>query len=160
MMRAWIAVLALCLSVTGQAADFLHCKSKGTSNHPDFSLEEVSFSVTEIEGDENVYLSILPIFNLRGERRTEKFTKYLSAKKAKSVITGKGWFGRQKLNFDVQGIDLHTNGYNIELNLASKGLIKSKDPKVTIQDLVSQKVLKLGENISISRFTRYQLGQD
>jgi elongation factor Ts len=35
-----------------------------------------------------------------------------------------------------------------------------KDPKVTIQDLVSQKVLKLGENISISRFTRYQLGQD
>lgn len=35
-----------------------------------------------------------------------------------------------------------------------------KDPKVTIQDLISQKILKLGENISISRFTRYQLGQD
>ncbi len=35
-----------------------------------------------------------------------------------------------------------------------------KDPKVTIQDLLAQKVAKLGENISISRFTRYQLGQD
>lgn len=35
-----------------------------------------------------------------------------------------------------------------------------KDSKVTIQDLLAQKVAKLGENISISRFTRYQLGQD
>jgi len=35
-----------------------------------------------------------------------------------------------------------------------------KDPSVTIQDLISQKIAKLGENISISRFTRYQLGQD
>ncbi|MGD9849993.1 MAG: translation elongation factor Ts [Nitrospirales bacterium] len=35
-----------------------------------------------------------------------------------------------------------------------------KDPSVTIQDLISQKISKLGENISISRFTRYQLGQD
>lgn len=35
-----------------------------------------------------------------------------------------------------------------------------KDPSVTIQDLISQKISKLGENISISRFTRYQLGQE
>ena len=42
--------------------------------------------------------------------------------------------------------------------LLEQGFIK--DPKVTIQDLVSQKIAKLGENISISRFTRYQLGQD
>jgi len=35
-----------------------------------------------------------------------------------------------------------------------------KDPKVNIQDLLAQKIAKLGENISISRFTRYQLGQD
>ncbi len=35
-----------------------------------------------------------------------------------------------------------------------------KDPKITIQDLVSQKIAKLGENITINRFTRYQLGQD
>ena len=42
--------------------------------------------------------------------------------------------------------------------LMEQGFIK--DPKVSIQDLVSQKIAKLGENISISRFTRYQLGQD
>ncbi|MEE8125786.1 MAG: translation elongation factor Ts [Nitrospirales bacterium] len=35
-----------------------------------------------------------------------------------------------------------------------------KDPKITIQDLMAQKIAKLGENITISRFTRYQLGQD
>ena len=35
-----------------------------------------------------------------------------------------------------------------------------KDPSVTIQDLLSQKIAKLGENLTISRFTRYQLGQD
>ncbi len=35
-----------------------------------------------------------------------------------------------------------------------------KDPKVKISDLVAQKIAKLGENISIARFTRYQLGQD
>ena len=42
--------------------------------------------------------------------------------------------------------------------LLEQGFIK--DPKVTIQDLLSQRIAKLGENISISRFTRYQLGQD
>ena len=42
--------------------------------------------------------------------------------------------------------------------LLEQGFIK--DPKVSIKDLVAQKIAKLGENISISRFTRYQLGQD
>ena len=35
-----------------------------------------------------------------------------------------------------------------------------KDQNVTIKDLLAQKVAKLGENMSISRFTRYQLGQE
>ncbi len=35
-----------------------------------------------------------------------------------------------------------------------------KDPSISIQELLSQKIAKLGENLSISRFTRYQLGQD
>jgi elongation factor Ts len=34
-----------------------------------------------------------------------------------------------------------------------------KDPAVTIKDLLSQKIAKIGENISIRRFTRYQLGE-
>src|SRR4030067_631456 len=33
-----------------------------------------------------------------------------------------------------------------------------KDPAVTINDMVKQKIAKIGENISIKRFTRYQLG--
>lgn len=34
-----------------------------------------------------------------------------------------------------------------------------KDPAITINDLLAQKIAKIGENISIRRFTRYQLGQ-
>ena len=35
-----------------------------------------------------------------------------------------------------------------------------KDPSVFIKDLVAQKIAKIGENISVRRFTRYQLGQE
>jgi elongation factor Ts len=35
-----------------------------------------------------------------------------------------------------------------------------KDSNVMIKDLLSQKISKLGENISINRFTRYQIGQE
>ena len=35
-----------------------------------------------------------------------------------------------------------------------------KEPGVTIKDLISQKIAKLGENISVRRFTRYRLGEE
>ncbi len=35
-----------------------------------------------------------------------------------------------------------------------------KDPSVSIKDLLAQKIAKIGENISVRRFTRYQLGQE
>ncbi|CUQ67434.1 translation elongation factor Ts [Candidatus Nitrospira inopinata] len=34
-----------------------------------------------------------------------------------------------------------------------------KDPAVTIKDLLAQKIAKIGENINIRRFVRYQLGE-
>ncbi|MEX5213564.1 MAG: translation elongation factor Ts [Nitrospiraceae bacterium] len=34
-----------------------------------------------------------------------------------------------------------------------------KDPSVTIKDLLTQRIAKIGENIVIRRFTRYELGQ-
>ena len=34
-----------------------------------------------------------------------------------------------------------------------------KDPSVTIKDLLAQKIAKIGENMIVRRFTRYQLGQ-
>ncbi|BFU97169.1 MAG: Elongation factor Ts [Nitrospira sp.] len=34
-----------------------------------------------------------------------------------------------------------------------------KDPAVTVKDLLSQKISKIGENMNIRRFTRYQLGE-
>lgn len=35
-----------------------------------------------------------------------------------------------------------------------------KDPTITIKDYVANAISKLGENITIRRFTRYQLGQE
>ncbi len=34
-----------------------------------------------------------------------------------------------------------------------------KDPAVVIQDLLAQKIAKIGENMNIRRFTRFQLGE-
>lgn len=34
-----------------------------------------------------------------------------------------------------------------------------KDPAVTIKDLLAQKISKIGENMNIRRFTRFQLGE-
>ncbi len=34
-----------------------------------------------------------------------------------------------------------------------------KDPSITIREMVTQKIAKIGENIVIRRFTRYQLGE-
>ena len=35
-----------------------------------------------------------------------------------------------------------------------------KDPNVTITEILTQKIARLGENITIARFARYQLGQE
>ena len=35
-----------------------------------------------------------------------------------------------------------------------------KDPNITIKEILTGKIAKLGENISIARFIRYQLGQE
>ncbi len=35
-----------------------------------------------------------------------------------------------------------------------------KDPDLTIQDLLNELIAKMGENISIRRFTRYQVGEE
>lgn len=47
--------------------------------------------------------------------------------------------------------------FYIESCLLEQSFIK--DPSVTIKDMVQQKIAKIGENISVKRFTRYQLGE-
>ncbi|MGE5416627.1 MAG: translation elongation factor Ts [Acidobacteriota bacterium] len=34
-----------------------------------------------------------------------------------------------------------------------------KNPDVTVQDMISEKVMKMGENISVRRFARYEVGE-
>ena len=35
-----------------------------------------------------------------------------------------------------------------------------KNPNMTVRDLLTEKIAKIGENITVRRFTRYQLGQE
>ncbi|WP_454061823.1 translation elongation factor Ts [Candidatus Nitrospira salsa] len=42
--------------------------------------------------------------------------------------------------------------------LLEQGFVK--DPNTSIKELLTQKISKLGENILVTRFTRYQLGQE
>ena len=113
------AALLAGFAAPAYAVDFLNCDSLKTAGHSQFELEEVTFAISEIEGDENVYLNILPIFKIDSdgdgklEQSTEKFTHYLPAKEAQKVLAGK-----KKLKFDVQGVDLNTNGYAIEVDLS------------------------------------------
>jgi elongation factor Ts len=44
-----------------------------------------------------------------------------------------------------------------EICLLNQGFVK--DPEVTILDLLNQKIAKIGENIVISRFVRYEIGK-
>ncbi len=43
--------------------------------------------------------------------------------------------------------------------LMEQPFIKDEEGNTTVQDIVAQKIAKLGENIIIRRFTRYLLGE-
>jgi elongation factor Ts len=43
--------------------------------------------------------------------------------------------------------------------LLEQVFIKDPDQKLKVKDLISEKIAKLGENIVVRRFTRYQLGE-
>lgn len=42
--------------------------------------------------------------------------------------------------------------------LLEQGFVK--DPEVKIQSLLTEKIAKLGENITVKRFARFELGQE
>ena len=46
--------------------------------------------------------------------------------------------------------------FTAEVSLMDQAYIK--DPKMTMQDLVKQYIAKFGENITVARFSRYQVG--
>jgi len=48
--------------------------------------------------------------------------------------------------------------YFSEICLLEQGFVK--DPEVKIQSLLTEKIAKLGENITVKRFVRFELGQE
>jgi len=49
--------------------------------------------------------------------------------------------------------------YYVDVCLMDQVFVKDPDGKLTVKDLVTQAVLKIGENIVVRRFSRYQLGE-
>ncbi|MDK2984932.1 MAG: elongation factor Ts [Clostridia bacterium] len=49
------------------------------------------------------------------------------------------------------------NKYYKEICLLEQPFVK--DPDISVEDLIKQKIAKIGENISVRRFTRYELGE-
>ncbi len=54
-------------------------------------------------------------------------------------------------------VDGKVEKFYLESCLLEQSFIK--DPSVSIKDIVKQKIAKIGENISVKRFTRYHLGE-
>lgn len=70
-------------------------------------------------------------------------------------------------DFVAKNDSFKTLGNDIAMHIAStdpadlKELMSSpfiKDPKITIEDLMKQSILKIGENLTISEFVRYEIG--
>ena len=59
-------------------------------------------------------------------------------------------------NFDCQNFE-KINKFCKENALLEQAFVK--DPNMTINEVITDIIAKLGENISISRFTRFQLGE-
>lgn len=55
-------------------------------------------------------------------------------------------------------VDGKMEKYYSEVSLLEQPYIK--DPSIKVQDLLSQKIAKLGENIVVKRFVRFQIGLD
>ncbi len=91
-----------------------------------------------------------PQFIRREEVTQEALDKEKDIQRARAINEGKPEKMAEKI---VEG---RMNKYYEEVCLYEQPFIK--DNTVTIQDVIKQKIAKLGENISVSRFVRFKVG--
>lgn len=92
-----------------------------------------------------------PMYLTREEVPEEMITHEREVLKAQALNEGKPEKIVEKM---VEG---RIDKYLKEICLLEQPFIK--DPDITIQQLVTEKIAKIGENISVRRFTRYELGE-
>jgi elongation factor Ts len=91
-----------------------------------------------------------PQFIRREEVTQEALDKEKDIQRARAINEGKPEKMAEKI---VEG---RMNKYYEEVCLYEQPFIK--DNTITIQDVIKQKIAKLGENISVSRFVRFKVG--
>jgi elongation factor Ts len=91
-----------------------------------------------------------PQFIRREDVTQEALEKEKDIQRARAINEGKPEKMAEKI---VEG---RMNKYYEEVCLYEQPFIK--DNSITVQDLIKQKIAKLGENISVSRFVRFKVG--
>lgn len=128
-------------------------------------------ALEETKGDEKKAESLLKKWGVeKAEKKTDRVTK---AGIIESYIHAGGKVGvlleiNCETDFVAKTEDFKNLAHELCLQIASmepkdvKVLMKQeyiRDPAVTIEQLVKQVIGKLGENITLARFIRYQLGE-
>ncbi len=91
-----------------------------------------------------------PQFIRREDVTQDALEKEKDIQRARAINEGKPEKMAEKI---VEG---RMNKYYEEVCLYEQPFIK--DNSITVQDLIKQKIAKLGENISVSRFVRFKVG--
>ena len=128
-------------------------------------------ALEETKGDEKKAVVLLKKWGL--EKSVGKIGRQTNSGIIDSYIHAGGKVGvllelACETDFVARTDDFKSLAHELCLQVASmipknvKELLKQeyiRDPKIKIEDLVKQTIGKLGENITISRFIRYQLGE-
>lgn len=127
-------------------------------------------ALEEVKGDEKKALELLQKWGI--EKSEKKAGRQTKAGIIESYIHAGAKVGVLlellcETDFVARTADFKNLAHELSLQVASMNpqdvqtLAKQeyiRDPKLKIEDLLKQTIAKLGENIIISRFTRYQLG--
>jgi len=134
-------------------------------------IHDIKTALDEANGSEEQALELLKERGLSiAAKRAERDT---SQGLIETYVHGGGRIGAMvevncETDFVARNEDFKTFVHEVVLQVASmkpesvEDLLKQeffRDPSVTIQDLLTQTIAKIGENIRISRISRFELGE-
>src|SRR3990172_3410185 len=91
--------------------------------------------------------------------RNSEFQELVKDITMQIAASNPSWVRREDVPADVLDkiVEGKVEKFYVDTCLLEQSFIK--DPSVTINEMIQQKIAKIGENISVKRFTRYQLGE-
>ena len=136
-----------------------------------YGIMDCRKALEEAAGDEKKAVELLNIWGI--EKAAKKKNRETKAGLIQSYIHGEGKIGVLiellcETDFVARTDDFKNLAHELCLQISSmnpkdiKELLKQeyiRDPGLTIGDMIKQTIGKLGENITVSRFVRMQLGE-